>query len=290
MSVAIAALNEGPDLEVTVAMVLGGRTPVDRVAIVDDCSLEPVAPRFAGWNKVTVVRNRKRTGSGPSKHRAAEMVKDSDYVVVMDSHMRVGYDWLNLLLEEHRENPCAVLCCANRGFEYDGKFHGAGAKFVLESEGFWKPSWLSPRPVSHAYTVPCVIGGLYSFPRNILEDVGGYAPGLVGYGCEEEWASLRVWARGHECRVSTRCIALHHYGHLCDRRSADGAAERPWEMARNRIYIRNRMFPGKRYRVPFHADHAAKIAESVGTTQPFGFVRSEDELCRMVGIEHPKGD
>lgn len=288
VSVAIAAQNEGPDLEVTVATMLGGRTPADEVVIVDDNSLEPIAPRFVGQPKVSVVRNNHRMGSGPSKHLAASRC-GGDIVVVSDAHMRVGYDWLNLLLRDHHENPCAVLCPANRGFEHDGMFHGAGAKFVLEHEGFWKPSWLSPKPVPVAYTVPCIIGGLYVFPRMILDEIGGYAPGLVGYGCEEEWVSLRAWAAGFECRVSPRCIALHHYGHACDRRTADGALQQPWEMARNREFIRMSIFPTRGYDIPIAQQDQAAVRESLRGVRNWPMKRTESALCSLTGIEHPQG-
>lgn len=290
VSAAIAALNEGPDLEVTVSMLLGGRRPVDEVIVVDDCSLEPIAPRLASWKAVRVIRNDRRLGSGPSKHLAAERC-NGDAVVVCDSHMRVGYDWLDILLRDHAANPSAVLCPANRGFEYDGAFYGAGAKFVLEEEGFWKPSWLSPRKTADAYTVPCIIGGLYFLPRHILDTIGGYSPGLAGYGCEEEWVSLRVLAAGFECRVSPKCIALHHYGHSCDRRSACGSDERPWEMARNRIFIRDKCFHGSKYEIPIASQHEGAVSASLLAAGHFQikWIRSPGEVARLAGIEHPTG-
>lgn len=285
VSVAIAALNEGPDLEVTIASMLAGARPVDEIVLVDDCSLEDVRPRLIPWidaGKVRVIRNSVRAGPGPSKHEAVGACR-GDLVIVSDSHMRVGHDWLKLLLEEHAENPCAVLCPASRGFEHDGAFHAAGAKFEMGEHGFWEPKWLSPKPNrKRAYVVPCVMGGMYAVPRAILSAIGGYCPRLVGYGCEEEWLSLRAWVCGFEVRAAPRVIALHHFGHNLNRASACGSPEQPDTMGLNRAIIAESLFPG-RYALPRTDDAIRAIS---GTPLSAVCYRGFGDLCRLTGITH----
>ena len=72
VSVAIAALNEGLDLEATIALLDASKTRPCEVIVYDDGSVVPVEDRLAKWSPwCRVMRSDRRLGSGPAKHLAA---------------------------------------------------------------------------------------------------------------------------------------------------------------------------------------------------------------------------
>ena len=67
ISIAIATLNEGPDLEATIALLAASHRPVKEIVVVDDNSQDAVDPRLARWSGLCSVHtNRTHAGPGPS--------------------------------------------------------------------------------------------------------------------------------------------------------------------------------------------------------------------------------
>jgi glycosyltransferase involved in cell wall biosynthesis len=138
VSVCMAVLNEGVDFETTVAMAVSSKRPPDEIVVVDDCSLEHVSPRLAPWKRlkstrVRCLRNRRRMGSGYSKHLA--LASATGHVrIVVDSHMRFPYDWIDRLIEEHMKNPTSILCPVSVGFGLGTV--GLGSDLVLGIQVF----------------------------------------------------------------------------------------------------------------------------------------------------------
>ena len=230
ISVCIASQNEGVNLQATLACVIQSKRPPDEIIVVDDCSLTPETVS-AG---VKLWRSSNRMGSGPSKHRATE-TSTGDMVVVLDAHTRPAVDWLGVLIEEVERSPRAIMCPVSIGIESNTAFRGYGATLHMDNDGFWKPRWNCDHARSpHAVCVPAVVGGCYAMTRETLERIGGYAPCYDGYGCEEEFLSIRAWLVGHECKVIPRCVVGHYYDRTFVRGTADGQNERWWEQSFNR--------------------------------------------------------
>ena len=191
ISICMAVLNEGLDFETTVAMAASSKPRPFEIVVADDCSLEPVRSRLEPWAArddllIKYIRTPRRMGSGFCKHLALEHA-EGDLRVVVDSHMRFPWDWLERLLSEHRNHPDAILCPVSHGFGYPGRqFVGRGCDFHLSEElGFWEAKWRVV-PTSESAAIPCVMGGAYAIPVHVLEAIGGYAPGLLGFGSEED--------------------------------------------------------------------------------------------------------
>lgn len=231
ISVAIGALNEGPQLLATVSNLLACVRPPEEIVVVDDNSLVPASlPDLPG---VRVIREESRLGSGPAKHKAASLCT-GDLIVVLDAHMRVGQDFFPIIEDEAKRTPWAVLNPRNHGLECNSTHNGMGGRFETGS-GFWHVKWNDPRPDAwHSYCVPAAIGGCYCVPRHLLDRVGGYAPGFYGYGVEEEYLSIRAWVVGGEVRCVPRAEAWHYYRRPIDRRTADGVADPTWAGCFNR--------------------------------------------------------
>jgi glycosyltransferase involved in cell wall biosynthesis len=305
ISCAIAALNEGPDLEATVALLLAGTRPPDEIVVVDDCSAGPVRNlRRIFGSTVRTIRNKTRTGSGPAKHRAAEECT-GDLVIVMDAHLRPPSDALELLVREHEWTPKAVLSPLSTGVECRrGGFLGHGAVLKLAEEGFWKPEWAPKwKEDLDSYRMSCVLGGCYAIPRKLLSAVGGYAPGLRGYGIEEEYLSLRAWLCGFECRVCPRVIMPHRYKRNVDRTSGDGQPQTLWAMAFNRHTAALVCFGDALYRTHYKPRIEAASYGTEGLEEELkkpnpgaaatreriqrARVMNDDDLAACCGVVHP---
>ena len=243
LSVAIATINEGADLEAMLAMLYAGKDVPDEVVIVDDGSLEPIGPRLAGpFPKVRVIRNETRTGSGRAKHQAAAACT-GDLIAIMDSHLRPPWDWVSLWKEQAQSFPCALFCPRSLAFQTTSTFDGRGATFEWDDQiGFIKPVWAKHQPHMMSYTVPCLLGGAYLIRRTHLDLLGGYAPLFDGYGCEEEYLSLRAWLCGLECRVTPFLPMPHNYDRTVTRKDKTGTEQLPWEMPYNRLIMASVLF------------------------------------------------
>jgi GT2 family glycosyltransferase len=234
VSVAIAALNEGLDLEATIALLDASKTRPCEVIVYDDGSVVPVEDRLAKWSPwCRVMRSDRRLGSGPAKHLAADACT-GDAVVIMDAHMRPPWDWIDLLVAEHEKNPGAILCARSTGYESASEFDGQGADLKMEAAGFWEPKWALPTMSRKPRNVPCVYGGLYFMPRTVMRAVGGYAPAYMGWGCEEEYLSLRAWITGHSCRLVPSLVVPHQYVRPVNRTDSEGNEPIRWETQYNR--------------------------------------------------------
>lgn len=209
----IAAFNEGPQLEATVALLLACERPPDQILIVDDASRDGLsAARVRPLLRPCdfVIENGRRVGSAPSKHLAVSKAR-TDIVVVLDAHVRVPYDFFAYVRSALHAHPAAVFMFPSHGIRAENPGVNYSCDFV---PGDVRAKWARLREGGEGIEyprVPCVMGGVYAFARETVEYLGGFAPDLEGYGREEEWLSLRAWKRGHECRVVMRCECGHDY-------------------------------------------------------------------------------
>lgn len=201
VSVAIAAFNEGPDLEATLSLLLAGKQAPDEIIVVDDSSQEPIEDRVRRVSSsIRVITNETQQGAGPSKHAAVEACT-GDLVVVMDAHLRPPWDWIELFRRDIDRLGDCVYCPASLGFESESGFFGVGGDITDAPDGHqahFKAVWKvhQTKPGRDPIQVEAPIGGCYAFTRPALEKIGGYCPLLIGYGYEEEWIGLRAFMLG----------------------------------------------------------------------------------------------
>lgn len=216
ISVCMAAQNESLHLESTIQLLVDSEPRPDEIIVVDDRSEEPIADRLKYWVDkfgVKVIRNEMPAGAGAAKHQAVEAAT-GDLIVVLDAHMRFPWNWTTALIGDYRDDPNAVFCFRNTGFEYNSEFCGLGARFRWTG-GWLSPFWETKKPDEwRVVEVPAIYGGAYAVPRHILEAVGGYAPLLRGWGCEEEFLSLRAWA----CGFRVKCVQTLEFAHQYKRK------------------------------------------------------------------------
>jgi len=201
-SVIIPTHNEIRDLEVTVAMVWASEPRPVEIIVVDDCGEDNVKERLSSFSDVKVVRTPKRLGAGGAKRFGANLAT-GDVIVIMDSHMRMPYNWLSTADEALDRYPEAIFCCACINFKC--KWVGCGAKWnrattKKSTDIFTKQSWMNRGEHDVIDRCDSLLGGCYFIPRYIWGVIGGLNPLLYGWGYEEHDLSLRAWMMGFEIR------------------------------------------------------------------------------------------
>jgi glycosyltransferase involved in cell wall biosynthesis len=222
ITVVLPVLNEGPDLEATIAMMgQEYRTP-DHVIVVDDCSIEPIDKRLTTFRKMFPKFTVRRIeggmiGAGAAKHSGVELALedagDEDRIVVMDCHMRTPWKFWHRLDLWCQGHPNTIYSPLSRGFDHDAGLH-YGAQLMPNPAGLWKANW-NPvpdqkniaidadtawrSPELYAPRIPIPYGGCYIFPAKALREIGGYAPHSTAWGYEEEFVAWRLWSAATKC-------------------------------------------------------------------------------------------
>lgn len=308
-TLAIACINEGPDLELTVASAMACKHPPREVVLVDDGSKEGLHDRVASlverWGASFVgIVHHVRAGSGPSKHEAVAR-STSDITVILDSHMRVPWDFYEDMRLAYQTAPTAVQWAVSTGFERTSWRGNYTRMRYREDLGHWAGEWCDrpPRDFGPSYRTPCPYGGCYILPKAILPRLGGYAPLLDGYGCEEEWLAFRAWITGSEIRCVRDLVVPHQYRRTVDRRDRKGTQP---NTARDLVYNRHVILScafedesiyGRYYAKGLskvagshYADIVDEAAESVAKFRDFLRVvrrRTDEELMVVMGMKHP---
>ena len=212
-SVVIPTHNEIRDLEVTVAMVWASEPRPKEIIIVDDCGKDDVEKRLSSFEGIKVVRTPKRLGAGAAKRFGAN-IATGDVIVIMDSHMRMRYNWLHIADEAIDRYPDAIFCCGCQNFS--GSWVGCGANFSrtetkTTGDLLASQKWLNKGEDEVVDRCPSLLGGCYFIPRHVWEVLGGLNHCLHGWGYEEHDLSIRSWLTGFEIRRINKLTVEHRF-------------------------------------------------------------------------------
>lgn len=210
-SIIIACHNEGPDLEATVALVLASIPRPHEVIVVDDLSDAPLKPRLSSFPNVKCLRTESQIGAGPAKRLGCEAA-EGDVFVILDSHMRMPSNWLDLIDEAVWAYPQAIFCTVCRGFDSTSKFIGCGASLVNRDDLFLGRRWLNRGSPESIDRCPCLLGACYIIPRYVWKALGGINPNFHGWGYGEQDLSIRAWLMGFEVRRINGLVVPHRFG------------------------------------------------------------------------------
>ena len=118
-------------------------------------------------------------------------------------------DWVELIIEQLDKNKEVLLCCATKALRRDntGEIYACnnpnsfGAtinlkknKMMLDSE--WIKFDIAPE--SFITEIPCVLRAGYATTKYYWQHLRGLE-GLVHYGSDETYISLKVWLAGGKC-------------------------------------------------------------------------------------------
>lgn len=191
VGVAIACRNDTKRLRLTIRNLLGtpGNKP-DQIVVVDDGSEKPIGD----IKGVQVIRT-EGLGCASAKDMALRAL-GTDIRVVMDAHMAAPPFWVEQVC---RIPERAIACASCRGHFWNRENISndpcQGAILALDPWGYFISRWAQIR-FHGVGPVQCVMGGCYYAHSTSWELVGGYAAGLVGWGYEEEYLSMRARAMG----------------------------------------------------------------------------------------------
>ncbi len=217
----IPCYNEGEELENTLRSL---RDTVGRqvnVMVVDDCSCDSFDyEKIALRHDAQYVRNTKRMGPAGSKEKGVRLC-ETEYFIIFDAHMRFyQQNWHHLIVEELSKSQRLLLCCQTKVLsKQDGvvrekdSAHAYGA-YLHMGLGALIPSVrrnCNPRKETlNQGAIPCVLGASYASSVSYWRQIRGLE-GLVGYGSEEPYLSIKVWLSGGQCRLLDQIVVGHIY-------------------------------------------------------------------------------
>lgn len=222
LSVCLSFLNEGEEVGNTVRSIreTAGNS-VDIIAV-NDASTDgyDYESDLKGLN-VHYFVNKRRIGSAAGKEKAVQ-ISSTPYFLLLDAHMRFYQkDWAQRIVEELEKNSHQLLCCQNKALvkEADGTIKdkgemGAYGAYLQFEEEFYIPQikWNGNLQVSclEPGQIPAVLGACYCASKEYWNKLKGYQ-GLLQYGSEEAYISIKAWMEGGGCRLLNDISIGHIY-------------------------------------------------------------------------------
>ena len=222
LSVCISFLNEGEEVGKTVKCIRETVGETVEIIVINDASDDgyDYEADLRGMNVYYYV-NKMRIGAAESKEKAVQIC-GTPYFLLLDAHMRFyTKDWAEVIVTEIERNPNCLYCCKSRVLtksgdgvvcdEKDVKEHGAYLRFDLNS---FVPriNWMgqSRMPYLCEPQIPAILGATYATSKSYWNRLKGLE-GLIHYGCEEQYLSVKAWLEGGGCRLIDNVIIGHIY-------------------------------------------------------------------------------
>lgn len=222
LTVIIPFLNEKEEVVKTVRSLRESVGNIIDIIIINDQSTD-------GYNYIEVLKkydvyyflNNRRLGVAASRDFGVSVCK-TPYFLLLDAHMRF-YDstWYNDCLELLRKDERQILCVQTKQLwkketgeitEIDNVLpvYGAYATFTRNkySPGIDWNYIESNKDLDHE-DIPCILGAGYIASKKYWEYLKGLN-GLIQYGSDEVYISLKVWLEGGKCTL----VKNHSFGHI----------------------------------------------------------------------------
>ena len=224
LTVIIPFLNEGEEVGNTVRSIRAtAGQAVDVIVINDDSDDEYDYESDLSSLGVIYIINKNRLGAALSKERGVQLSK-TPYFILLDAHMRF-YDanWVDYIIEELNNNPHRLLCSKSIPLnkDKDGNVSIApnysspkGAYLSFNSKKHvpsidWN-NYEDALPTCVMNQIPCVLGAGYTTSKIYWNKIRGLR-GLIHYGCEEAYISIKAWKEGGGCYLLPGLSIGHIY-------------------------------------------------------------------------------
>ncbi|MCL2651256.1 MAG: glycosyltransferase [Candidatus Azobacteroides sp.] len=220
LTVIIPFLNEGIEIANTLQSIRSTAGDTVDILLINDCSTdefdyESCALQFnARYHK-----NKERIGVAASRDIGVSMIT-TPYFLLLDGHMRF-YDncWVARIIEELKPDEKVLLCCQTKVLHKENnqinisetKAFGAYINLV-EEENLLNVAWndFEAEPNTIIEDIPCILGAAYACSREYWQYLKGLS-GLMYYGSDEAYISLKVWLNGGKCRLLKDVVVGHIY-------------------------------------------------------------------------------
>jgi len=198
--------NEGERLCQAVAGLVSTAPVGAEVIVVDDFSDDgSIELLRRSHPSVRIVRPPRRSGPPTARNFGAQFAT-GPMVVWSDAHVHPEPGWFSALaaLLADPGVGAAGPAIAVLGNESSVGFGLRWKSPALEAE------WL-PRQRDEPYVVPSVCGCFMAMRRELVEQTGGFDPGLILRGGGEMEFCYRLWALGYECRIAPQARVAHMF-------------------------------------------------------------------------------
>lgn len=201
---------------------------------------------------IIYIYNIERKGVAASRDYGISLCK-TPYFLLLDAHMRF-YDgeWVDKIVDLLDKEDRRLLCCQTRFLQKDEKGVVSldrkcpktfGAHILFNKEHyypylFW--NYIENKPGENIEPIPAVLGAGYAASKRYWGRIGGLK-GLMSYGCDEVYMSLKAWMEGGECLLLKDIEIGHIYRKTSPfKRNSD-------EEVYNHLLITHLLFPQSLY-------------------------------------------
>lgn len=212
LTVIIPFLNEGEEVENTLSSIRHTVGYTVDILIINDASTdEPDYRAIADKYGALYLYHKKRKGVAASRDQGIALMQ-TPYFLLLDAHMRFYQtNWADRIVEELEKDKRVLLCCDTKALRKDekGKVRDAaytpafGAVINLRGNSWiLNPKWvMQEKKIGEVVEdIACVLGAGYAGSREYWQYLRGLE-GLVYYGSDEAYISLKVWLEGGRCRL-----------------------------------------------------------------------------------------
>jgi glycosyltransferase involved in cell wall biosynthesis len=223
ITIIIPFLNEKNEVENTIESILlhSIKNQVDIILINDASDDEFDYMQILKKYEIVYVTNKTRIGVAASRDLGVRMSK-TPYVMFLDAHMRFYENtWINRIVYELEKSPRSLLCCQTRGlFIVEEKLIENKKRQVsfgsyidtFNEESLFENYWIFKKDAENLNTIsiPCVLGAAYACRRDYWLYLKGLQ-GLIYYGNDESYISIKVWLEGGSCKLLKDVFVGHLY-------------------------------------------------------------------------------
>lgn len=250
LTVIIAFLNEGTEIKRTIESVLEFAANKVEIIVINDGSnnLYDYEEMLRPYN-IVYIKNENRRGVTVCRDLGVQLTQ-TPYFILMDAHMRFyKKGWVDKIVSYLKEDDRRLLCCQTRALMkdesdeivlYPERKTSYGAYINLQQkEKLLTPKWIYEKqrfPDQTIEDIPCVLGASYATSKRYWEYLKGLE-GLMFYGYEEPYISMKVWMEGGRCQLIKDIEIGHIYRTSFPYRVAND------EMMYNRLWIATVLLP-----------------------------------------------
>lgn len=252
LTVVIPFLNEREEVRNTVKSIRD--TAGDKVEIIvinDDSDNDYDYESDLEGYGVIYINNSYRIGAALSKERGAQLSR-TPYFLLLDAHMRFySNDWAEYLVHELEKDSERLLCSSSIALEKkdDGSVivspnnTRANGAYLTFKDNYYIPGiqwnyYHGALPTDAPNQIPCVLGAGYATSKSYWNKIKGLQ-GLIHYGCEEAFISIKSWMQGGGCYLLPKLEIGHIY------RTKFPYKVHSFEFAYNYLLISETLFPLK---------------------------------------------
>lgn len=207
LSVVIVALNEALHLRPTVENLQASLPDGSEMIVVDDGSTDGGADFLAekgGGSGIRLVRA-EHLGIAKARNLGASLSRGK-VIVFADAHVAAPPGWFEPMMTT-LENPAVGAVAPAISDMEDQERKGYGVRFRGPD---LEMAWLEPRDTA-AYPVPLLPGCFLGMRRDVFEATGGFDPGMMRWGSNDNEVSVRLWLLGYELWVVPQIAVAHFF-------------------------------------------------------------------------------